>query len=352
MSIFLIDVAEFNKQLNANVRGFFRNIGGKIIPVKSHSRRYVMATRQALKDLQQKGKSGFEVSYLINPKTGYVGDHTIGTSEGVDPYGNMRFKHDFEDMTDYVAMGQKSQRHVLHNHPVATSLSSIDIFHTTPRNQIYAINETGSIFRGYKLKDYDMDLHSAQTLEIFAEMAEKYPNAKQTELGFLASHLANKKMQNEGLIFYRSKLSKTDHKTINKYKSFVDDVLQKPLYDMFLPIGSNASDATVGKLKALESLELFNILKRSQIGNLSKKQKRELVKKYIEDNVYSYQSLQRSKKDIERYKDMINSSDRSSSDYWLESLAKEEEKFRNIRSKVKQDIKKSLDDAKRYNYFK
>ena len=83
--MFLIDVAEFNKQLNANVRGFFRTIGGKVVPVKSHSRRYVMATRQALKDLQRLGgKTMKEHSYLIN-KHGMVSDIVNGSDTGVRP---------------------------------------------------------------------------------------------------------------------------------------------------------------------------------------------------------------------------------------------------------------------------
>lgn len=306
MSIFLIDVAEFNKQLNAKVRGFFRNIGGKIIPVKSHSRRYVMATRQALKDLQKRGKKGFEGAYLIDPNTGYVGNYTVGNSGAVDPYDNMRFKGDIKDVNDYVKHGQKSKRYILHNHPTTTSLSSPDIFYSTARNQTYAINENGSVFRGYKLKDYDMDLHSSQSIEIFAEMAEKYPNAKQTELAFLSSHLANKKMQNEGLIFYRSKLSKVDRKTIDKYKSFVDDVLRKPLYDTSLPITSNVSEKTRGKIEAMDKISTINFLKRLQLKNLSKRQKQKAIREFIKNESWAYKNIVGLRTQLKDYTNQLN----------------------------------------------
>lgn len=361
-------LADFNTALNKTIKGFTRIINGKAIPVKSHSRKYIMATKQALKDLQLKGaKKGIEGSYLINPKTGYVGDYVKGSSLSVDPFDTMRFKNIPSNELDYVKMGQKAPRSVLHNHPGTTSLSAPDVFYATKRNQTYVINENGSIFRGYKLKDYDMDVHSAQATEIFTEMVQKFPKTKQTELSFLATHLANKKMQKEGLIFYRSNLSKVDKSIVDKYKTFTDYVLEKPLYDKSAPISLMADDVVKGRLEAMEDLSTTNLLKRLQLKNISKKQKRDAIKKYIKEKSISYGSVVENKNNIKNYKTELAKIEKKlnddslsewDKDYLLwdlnhvkEMLNMSEEAYKTHKPRVKKDVKQIVERARRLGYL-
>lgn len=233
--MFLVDsVAEFGSR-EINVKAYTRIINGKAVPVKG-ARRTVLAIRDALNDLRKITRDNNEGAYLMNPRTGKVGQYVQGSRRKVQPFSNVISTPKGDNLTPRVV----ADRMVLHNHPGRGSLSVSDLFQTTNEdgrklfkkgNHIFAVNNNGSIFRAknltYNHNQPDKILQHAFGIDNILYVMLK----KNTQLGikdddavFFVSHTRNLLLQDAGVIKYRAKLTPVDLQFINKANPVIDYV--------------------------------------------------------------------------------------------------------------------------------
>jgi hypothetical protein len=216
-----------------NVKAYTRIINGKAVPVKG-ARRTVLAIRDALDDLRKITRDNNEGAYLMNPRTGKVGQYVQGGKREVKSFANITTKG--KRIPDKVV----ENRYVLHNHPSRNSLSGADLFSGKIGNNktIFAINTTGSVFRAKStsLKNRPTSLFTTSSILNFHEKtlennlrsliepAMKNGVKDKQSMMFLATHLTNLQLQDSTLIKYRAKLTPVDKQLVDNNKELLDNL--------------------------------------------------------------------------------------------------------------------------------
>lgn len=226
--MFLCDIADFGaKQIN--VRSYIRYIKGRAIPVKG-ARRTVMALPDALDDLKTMGAAqGVEGAYLMNPRTGKVGQYVRGSIDNVSAYQPIASRMSNADTLRRHRVKQNQQpRYILHNHTASTSLSTHDLSGTSRSNQVFAINNNGSQFRAYvKNPSFDSDDHFSRSSVFAHRLLKQYPDTPINDILFVATHSTNLRSHLKNDIHYRAKLTPYDNDLIEKYKNDIQNFLKQ-----------------------------------------------------------------------------------------------------------------------------
>lgn len=209
-SMFLCDLSQhafFNRKLNL----------AHLPKTKSgfaHLKAGVKRTRDALDDLRRKGGRSFEGGYTVNNTSGKLGEY---------------FTNKKKNMIDIRTVIQVPPKNgvmsFLHNHPRNSSLSISDLLNTNPYAKDQIVNTTpgGSYFRGRLKKEPNPQEIIKTRQKIINKVDYEFRQLKPGKLSpkdldrrsFIASHLVNRSLANQGVIHYRAKLTPKDRRTID-----------------------------------------------------------------------------------------------------------------------------------------
>lgn len=290
-------LAEFNKLLN--IPKHFRTLkSGKKVPVRGY-RRTVSRLRAALTDLRKQGGLKKEGLYLLDPKTGLVSKRVSGKESRVSTLGLLN--ENKRRASDEVLAEKFGKRWFLHNHPGRTSLSPGDFLgRSRPTDQVFVTTTSGSVMRGRSTPRFDnltkKQYNKIKSDQIFLinSLKKRLPNTTLDERTFLVTHLTNKRLAEDGLVKYRSYLSKSDKKLVDKYKRVVTDSINNVdvLREFDKELAANIVKQRKARRGALNSSELRNLVSQLERKKSTGKPIRSSVNKIIKQlNMSSGESL-------------------------------------------------------------